>query len=137
MKKILCLVLIAISAFSGRCVDDKFFKALAAVESGGNPRAYNKAESAVGIFQIRKSYFEDAVAFNKNLSKYSHSDCFRADISRLVVLAYMNRYAKEAVKSNNYEVLAKTHNGGSGWKKKTGQVKNNLNIYWNKLKKFL
>jgi hypothetical protein len=29
------------------------------------------------------------------------------------------------------------HNGGSGWKTKTGQAKNNLDIYWKKFQKLM
>ena len=75
-------------------ITDGFFKALGQVESGQNPKAYNKNENAIGIYQIRKLYFIDAQNFAPELRKYRHEDCFNEKISRKIVLAYLSKYCK-------------------------------------------
>lgn len=109
-------------------LNDRFFKALGAVESSNNPKAYNKKEDAIGIFQIRPAYFKDAVEFDKNLSKYKHSDCYSPEISKLIVKSYMARYCK----NGNVSDLARAHNSGPNWKNK----KDLTNNYWEKFKKY-
>ena len=116
---------------------EKFVSALGKVESGGNPKAYNKAEDAKGIFQIRKAYFADAVEFSPGLRKYKHDDCFDPAIAREIIKAYFNRYGKKDLQTLNFEGLAKLHNGGPGFKNKTGQAKKNLDIYAGKINKEL
>ncbi len=116
---------------------ETFLKALGTVESSNNPKSYNKKENAIGIYQIRLLYFKDSKQFNKNLSKYNHSDCFNEGISKLVVLSYFGRYEPKALKVGDYETLARLHNGGPNHKNKTGAAKNRLDIYWNKINKEL
>jgi hypothetical protein len=109
--------------------DARFFDALGAVESSNNPKAYNKLEKAIGIYQIRPAYFKDAQEFNWLLKEYKHEDCYSPVISRKVVSAYMARYCKE----KTYENMSRCHNSGPNWKNKT----NLTNNYWNKMKKEL
>lgn len=110
---------------------NKFLKALAMVESSNNPKAYNKSENAIGIYQIRKLYFIDAQRINPALQKYKHEDCYRPEVARLVVEAYLSKYSKQQTP----EHWAKCHNGGLNYYKKTGRAKNNLEIYWGKINK--
>lgn len=105
---------------------DEFLIILGRVESSNNPKAYNKSENAIGIYQIRLLYFKDAQQFDKNLIKYSHSDCFSPEISKKVVIAYLSKYCKK----NDFESWARCHNSGPNWKNK----KHLTNKYW---KKFL
>lgn len=114
-------------------IDDKFFKALGAVESSNNPKAFNSKELAIGKYQIRPAYFEDAKQFDKSLRKYRHEDCYDPAVAKRVVIAYMRRYCP----GGNYEEMAKIHNGGPSALKKTGQAKSNLAIYWSKIQKHL
>ncbi len=108
-----------------------FLGILARVESSNNPKAYNKSENAIGIYQIRLNYFIDATKYDKNLAKYEHSDCFNPEISKLVVKAYFGKYSK----TNDFEEWARLHNGGPNWKNKTGKSKENLNRYWENFQK--
>lgn len=110
-------------------ISDNFFKALGQVESGQNPKAYNKDENAIGIYQIRKLYFIDAQNFTPELKKYRHEDCFNEKISRKIVLAYLSKYCK----NGSFEDFARCHNSGSNWKNK----KHLTQKYWNKIKKEL
>lgn len=113
---------------------EDFTRALAKVESSNNPKAYNSGEKAIGLYQVRPGYFKDAQEFDRELMKYKHSDCFNPQIARRVVWSYMARYERKALENGNYEILARLHNGGCGWRTKTGKVKSNLDNYWAKIK---
>ena len=106
---------------------DDFFVALAKVESSNNPRAINKKENALGIYQIRLAYYKDSNVRGK------HSDVYNPVIAKQVVLAYFQRYEPKALKNNDFETLARCHNGGCGWRKNKSLTDN----YWNKIKKNL
>ena len=110
-----------------------FWGALAQVESGNNPKAVGDSGKALGIYQIHESYFKDAAEYNKDLRKYTHFDCYDPEISKKVVLAYMGRYEKKALNNNDFETLARAHNGGCGWRKNPKLT----NSYWQKIKKNL
>jgi len=106
---------------------DDFFVALAKVESSNNPRAINKKENALGIYQIRLAYYKDSNVRGK------HTDVYNPVIAKQVVLAYFQRYEPKALKNNDFETLARCHNGGCGWRKNKSLTDN----YWNKIKKNL
>lgn len=116
---------------------EQFKAALATVESNSNPKAYNKAENAIGIYQIRLLYFLDAQSFDKSLTKYSHKDCFNVEISNKVIEVYFLRYGFEDLKNQNWKALAKLHNGGLNWRKKPAGAQKRLEIYWQKVCKAL
>jgi hypothetical protein len=129
MKKLSLLLVIFgcfISNNANSAPDKAFFDALGVVESLNNSKAYNKAENAVGIFQIRKLYFIDAQKFDKSLAKYTHFDCYDAKISERVVSAYLGRYCKNGTP----EDFARCHNSGPNWKNK----KHLTEKYWQKIK---
>jgi soluble lytic murein transglycosylase-like protein len=111
-----------------------FALSIALVESNNNPKAYNKHELAIGLYQIRLKYFLDAQKYDESLRKYTHIDCFNTNITLRVMTAYMNKYERIAIINNDFEILAKLHNGGPGWKKKTGQARANLQGYWQRIK---
>ena len=101
--------------------------ALALVESSGNDRAFNPRELALGRYQIRPAYFQDSKI------KGVHSQCTNKEFSEQVILAYGMLYEPVAVKTLNYEVIARLHNGGPNWRKH----KKATNNYWNKVKTYL
>jgi soluble lytic murein transglycosylase-like protein len=70
---------------------DSFFAALAKVESSNNPRAINKREYALGIYQIRPAYFKDSRIGGK------HEDVYNPVIAKQVCLAYFRKYAPASV----------------------------------------
>jgi hypothetical protein len=109
---------------------DGFTSILARVESSNNPKAYKKSEKAVGIYQIRPDYFKDAKEFDKNLSNYTHNDCYNPKVSKLVVRAFMLRYEPKAYKENNYKVMAMAHNGGPSWRISNPKKRVKLDYYW-------
>lgn len=106
---------------------DNFFAALAKVESSNNPKAINKKENALGVYQIRAAYYKDSNVIGK------HTDVYNPVIAKKVVLAYFNRYEPKAVLNNDFETLARCHNGGCGWRRN----KSLTDGYWNKIKKNL
>jgi len=109
---------IHLSCLSDQITDNREFKSfldvLARVESGGNNKAFNKKENAIGIYQIRPAYFKDAQDFDNKLNKYTHNDCYNPEIAGAVVKAYMGRYCR----GGNIEQMARCHNSGWNWKKK-------------------
>ena len=106
---------------------DSFLNALAKVESSNNPKAINKKENALGVYQIRAAYYKDSNVIGK------HTDVYNPVIAKKVVLAYFNRYEPKAVLNNDFETLARLHNAGPNYRKN----KSSTNNYWSKIKKNL
>lgn len=113
-------------------LDNKFVRALHMVESGGRVgKIVGDNGRALGPLQIHKSYWQDAVTFDKTIGG-SYSDCAKLDYSIKIVTAYLNRYAEKAILSHDYKKLARIHNGGLKGDKKEATIE-----YWNKVNKFL
>jgi len=106
---------------------DDFLNALAKVESSNNPKAVNKKENALGVYQIRAAYYKDSNVLGK------HTDVYNPIIAKKVVLSYFNRYEPKAVLNNDFETLARLHNAGPNHRKN----KSSTNNYWSKIKKNL
>ena len=106
---------------------DSFLNALAKVESSNNPKAINKKETALGIYQIRPAYFKDSNV------KGNHEQVFDPVFARRVCEAYFKKYEKKAFDNGDFETLARCHNGGCGWRKN----KSATDKYWQKIKKNL
>ena len=113
-------------------LDNKFVHALHMVESGGRVgKIVGDNGRALGPLQIHKSYWQDAVTFDKTIGG-SYSDCTKLDYSIKIVNAYLNRYAENAILSHDYKKLARIHNGGVKGNNKEATIE-----YWNKVNKFL
>ena len=50
---------------------DDFLNALAEVESSNNPKAINKKENALGVYQIRAAYYKDSNVLGKHIDVYN------------------------------------------------------------------
>jgi len=101
--------------------------AIAYVESGNDPNAWNEKEDAVGLYQIRKIFVDDV---NRILGKpvFSYNDRWNPHKSREMAYIYICYWAKKA-KGNKIEAMARIFNGGpKGWKKKCTKP------YWKKVK---
>lgn len=127
--KINCLV--ALSLFSGSAfgnqIDPRFFKALNLVETGGRSGAIlGDQGKALGPYQIHKAYWKDV---SKQVGG-SYSDVVSRSYSEKVILAYLNKYASDAVAHNDFETLSRIHNGGA-----KGATKEATKGYWEKVKK--
>lgn len=113
-------------------LDSKFVRALHMVESGGRVgKIVGDNGRALGPLQIHKSYWQDAVTFDKTIGG-SYEDCTKLDYSIKIVNAYLNRYAEKAILSKDYQTLARIHNGGRLGFKKEATIQ-----YWAKVNKFL
>lgn len=107
---------------------DQLLAAIATVESGNDSNAVGDAGKAIGVYQIHKVYWQDAVEFDKTLGG-SYQDCYAPDYARRVVLAYLKRYAPAGA---TQETLARIHNGGP-----RGYLKKATLKYWAKVQKEL
>lgn len=125
MRNIVVFLLLSFSVSAANM--DGFFAALAKVESSNSPRAFNKKENAIGIYQIRPAYYLDSGI------KGGHAICYDPVKARVVCEAYFRRYAPKAYASGDFETLARLHNSGPGYKNKREKT----NEYWQKVKKNL
>lgn len=107
---------------------DKIIPALVRVESKGDPKAVGDGGRAIGILQIHRCYWKDAVEFDKTLGG-KYEDCFNPDYARRVVRAYLRRYGSS---DSTLEQLARIHNGGPD-----GHTQRETIKYWIKVKKEL
>jgi len=127
---IILLILWIILLLAGICrgeVLDELLNAIAVIESSNNPTAYNKAEDAAGLYQIRPIYLADV---NRILGcdRYSLADRFDPEKSSEIVTVYLNHYGRD----KNVETLARIHNGGP-----KGHKKESTKPYWQKVKEKL
>ena len=95
------------------------------MESGGDPKAVGDGGKAIGIYQIHRAYWQDAVAHDPSIGG-SYRDCYDPTYAERVVRAYLDRYAP---KNATIEQLARIHNGGPQGHKKKATIK-----YWRKVK---
>ena len=117
--KIFISVIVMSVVTSVTAQSELLIKSLIEKESGGDDRAFNEKENAIGCLQIRPGYFQDAQEWDSSLKGFTHEDCYDRDVAIRVLMAYMGRYAKGATD----EVIAARHNGGpKGEKKKAAQA---------------
>jgi soluble lytic murein transglycosylase-like protein len=109
-------------------LDPKFVHAIGWVESKNNPNSVGDGGRAIGEFQIWKVYWMDAIQYSPKIGG-EYKDCYNPDYALKIMTAYLNRYAKDAIKNNNFETLARVHNGGP-----MGYKKSATKVYWLKVK---
>lgn len=113
-------------------LDPIFIHAIHQVEASGRLGPIKgDGGKALGPLQIHYSYWLDAKEFDPTING-EYSNCSDLDYSIKVMRAYLNRYVPDAVKNKNYEILARTHNGG--W---NGRNNKNTVKYWLKVKKIM
>jgi hypothetical protein len=108
-----------------------FLDALAQVESGGDDDAVGDNGKAIGRMQIWEIYWTDAVAHAPAIGG-EYADCKGRAYAERIVMAYLHRYGKQALKDKDYEKLARIHNGGPRGHTKRATLK-----YWRKVEKAL
>ena len=108
--------------------------AIAMVESGGNPHAFNKSEGARGLYQIRPIYVADCNRIQQT-RVYTLEDCYDQEKSIEMMMIYWNHYASERRLGYkpDYETLARMHCAGGG----SGHLKECSKPYWEKVKRQL
>ena len=106
-----------------------FFDAIRTVETGGETHpehAVGDGGRSLGPYQISRKYLMDSGL---------HGDwrrCREAKFSEAVMLAYWKRHCPEALRTKNYEVLARVHNGGP-----KGQTKVATAAYWKRVREVM
>jgi hypothetical protein len=105
---------------------DKVLAAISAVESNNDPNAVGDFGKAIGIFQIHREYWQDAMNHDPSIGG-CYEDCYNPEYAKRVVIAYMDRYAPPNASD---EIFARIHNGGPRGHKKSATLK-----YWSKVKK--
>jgi len=108
-----------------------FLDALAHVESGCDDEAIGDDGKAIGRYQIWEAYWSDALVKAPSIGG-EYEDCKGKVYAERVLVAYMLRYAAQAVKDKDYETLARIHNGGPQGHKRKATLK-----YWEKVEKAL
>lgn len=114
--------------WKGTQLNSNFVWAIWSVESSNSKSKHIVGDNgkAWGPLQIHKACWADARL------KGEYKDCFKLDYSVKVMESYLNRYCKDAVKSNNFEIMARVWNGG------VGGIKNSkTDNYWKKVKSIL
>lgn len=104
----------------------QFLTILGKLESSNNPQAIGDNKRAIGIYQIHKICWQDTV----DKIGGSYSNCFNPKYASNVAYVYLNKYCPQAVKNNNYEIMARTWNGGP-----TGYREQSTLKYWEKFKR--
>lgn len=134
MKKLLLIITLFSNTAYGLTEKEltDVLTAIRIVESNNNPRTVGDNGNAIGVYQIWRSYHQDAVEFSNISGDYS--DCFNPSYSDTIVRAYMRRYATERRlgRQVSQEDIARIHNGGPNGYRKSSTVK-----YWEKVKKEL
>ena len=105
MKNILLSFALACTAHAAP--QEAYWKALHYVESGGRLGAIKgDGGAALGPLQITRAFFSDASVPG------AYHQVQDLAYARRVATAYYMRYAPEAYRQGNMEVLARIHNGG-------------------------
>ena len=136
MKKIIvaCLMLVAISSNSQTLkLNEKFINAINQVEAGGRHTGsiIGDGGKAIGPFQLHRDYWIDATKFDKTIGG-SYSQCADYNYSKRIVAAYLTRYGAKYIKSNDFESLARIHNGGPNGYRYKGTIS-----YWHKVQAWM
>lgn len=108
-----------------------FLDALAQVESRGKDDAVGDNGKAIGRMQIWQVYWKDALAKCPKIGG-TYQDCTSKVYAERIVVAYLLRYAPNAVASKDWQTLARIHNGGP-----KGATKAATRGYWVKVRKVL
>lgn len=105
-----------------------FVYALGMVEVGTAYQDSDKRGLAgeLGPLQITKAYWKDSGVPGR------WEDCRSWEYSVKVLYSYLRRYAKEALQKNDFETLARIHNGGP-----RGAQKPQTASYWEKVQRYL
>ena len=122
-KRTIAVALLA-APLTSRADLGPLFTALRAVEQPTTcPAVEGDNKEAIGPYQIHQSFWLDSCVSGE------YNMCRDEAYARRVVLAYWARYCPEALKAENFEVLARTVNGGPA-----GARKQSTLGYWEKVR---
>lgn len=101
--------------------------AIAAVETGGNPKAVGDNGQSRGAYQISEAYWADS-----GYSLPYLPNVYNPAMCREVIMRYWKRYAPDAVATGNTFILAAVHNSGPRAAK--GRIPASTKDYANRVK---
>jgi hypothetical protein len=111
---------------------DQILTAIRQVESSGRDDVPDgDGGKAIGPFQIHLGYWQDALRAEPALGG-GYADCRRRAYAERVVVAYMQKYAKDAWARGDAETIARVHNGGPN-----GAQKDATLGYWQRVRSHL
>jgi len=101
-----------------------YLAALRQVETGGaaNP-VDGDGGGSIGPYQIRRAYHADSRVPGP------YERCRDRGYAERVVLAYARRYEPAALRNADWQALARLHNGGPNWRRKSATV-----AYWQRVR---
>jgi hypothetical protein len=102
------------------------FQAIGHVESNNKDDAVGDGGKALGRYQIHRIYWQDS----RQPGKYE--DVRDRAYAERVMLAYWRRHVPKALEANDFETLARVHNGGP-----RGSTKKVTLPYWRKVQEQL
>lgn len=108
-----------------------FLDAVAQVESMGCDNVIGDKGKAIGRMQIWNIYWQDALYYCPKIGG-EYQDCKTKVYAERVVVAYLLRYARKAIEAQDWQTLARIHNGGP-----KGATKEATRKYWVKVRKEL
>ena len=108
-----------------------FLDALATVESNGKDDAIGDNGNALGRYQLWEVYWQDATEHCQEIGG-RYKDVTNKVYAERCVVAYLMRYCPKAVSASDYEVMARTHNGGPKGSKRKATLG-----YWKKVERAL
>ena len=127
MKHLIILLMLSAPCYAA---SGALWQAVCAVESGGNPMAYNAKEQAAGIAQIRPICLRDCNRI-VGYTRWTLADRYNPIKARAMFETYTGHYMKHYGLTGN-EAAARTWNGGpTGWRKQ-GTLK-----YWRKVQEYI
>ena len=110
-------------------INERFLSALGYVESNNRSNCTGDNGKSIGIYQIHYICWRDATDFDKKIGGKYQNCQNNVKYSKKIITAYLNRYCPQAIKENNFEIMARTWNGGPIGCKKQSTIK-----YWIKVK---
>lgn len=110
---------------------DSVLRAIRTVESNNDPSAVGDGGKAIGVYQVWRPYWQDAIEKQPWIGG-TYQDCFDPSYSDRIVRAYMSRYATQRRLGRNVtqEDIARIHNGGPNGYRKDATLK-----YWHKVQR--
>lgn len=97
------------------------------VESGGDPKAYNYPENAVGYLGIRPCIIEDCNSY-LGRTEFTLEDRLSVERSIQVFTCWQNLWDRKQLRRYDPEVWARRWNGGP-----TGHRKSAAEYYWHRV----
>jgi hypothetical protein len=129
----------ALPSLPGGELDDHLWSAIVAVESGGDPAAYNAGSGAAGVAQIRPVCLEDCnriARLRKIDIQFTPADRQSPERARAMWSLYLSYYGEQYEQATGRpptnEVYARIWNGGpTGWRK------DSTIEYWSRVREIL